>query len=422
MGVVHAPLQWIIGPTWSPWISVPILMVVALLLTASYIWIRASGALTDHERRVMSRPWARVLGLVVLGFPFILFSGALLTAFPAARPQHIFLESRSRPPGEPSEEHRRAWQQAMEALGEDKTNRLDAGPMVDTALRCLVDNGNFFSWKPDEQTISAIRQAVDETLRGICRRGRHLSPSREAGLPRWVIETVEFAILKALTLQSNIASLTIQVHRRVLGYGDSWTAIPEYLAWDETQTPQLIDGTPPGFESQTHFAANPWALRDDRALRVFVRLRAGPEDDGAKLGVYLNGQVLAENQSLHVGSDFPANETFIRQISVPTVQVTDSDRLTVGLNRGLGSEERDVVFHGDNRVVISVTGLNGPQGVANLRGSHSRVPWFNPLDCASPGAAASRGRQRKWGDGKCEHALWRERHSNRTFRSLCALG
>ncbi|MFI0460143.1 MAG: hypothetical protein ACH254_21365, partial [Candidatus Thiodiazotropha endolucinida] len=163
--------------------------------------------------------------------PILITVGVFLIVFPVQSPVGVFLKSQSHPSGfdpaiqSPWDSDLLQWSQDLNAIG---MASLDASPYVDEVLWGLVDVAPQDGWRRDSTDISAkISDLVLSSLRkdpAELRRGT----SWTERLPRWLIESTEIAVVKALVLRNNVQALTIEAHPRRTPSGHAWVGIMRY--------------------------------------------------------------------------------------------------------------------------------------------------------------------------------------------------
>ncbi|WP_020476130.1 hypothetical protein [Zavarzinella formosa] len=163
--------------------------------------------------------------------PGVLMLGAGLLFFPVAAPVTVFLSSRARPI---NLDHPNDWDEKWaELVRTHPEPGVDAGPIVDAVCDRLLELPGAQSWRPEDPS---LRQYLRETLRTVLAEAEfsRVAPldvrhRAEVRLPRWLVETVEFAVLKAQAQRANVRSHVVLVADRATETGSAWDSIELYL-------------------------------------------------------------------------------------------------------------------------------------------------------------------------------------------------
>ncbi len=307
--------EWITTPlsgTVSPWLAWIITLVAAGMMLLASLWLKSPGPLTAGERRrltsVVGR-WTPFRGAGRFLLPaFLLFSLWQLT-FPLGRPTTVVLVSRSlpwlqgRPEARPHFEA--AWNDHYRDARDVWRRRvpfeaiLDAGPLVDGVCAGLEDPSRW--WRPGSESRQRVRSSLEQVLTSE-RIKASLDPplpparspdaSRCRNLPRWLVESVEISVLKALTLLRNCRRIVFVRMERSTSAGLVWAGVEPYLASGSRAGGEATERGPA--ERGPGFSVLPAAgVSEDPPLRI-LDLRQVKESGGSlSLTALLAGTVAA---------------------------------------------------------------------------------------------------------------------------------
>ena len=234
-----------------------LVVVAALFLAAAgAAWrARVPGGVTTDERRahrVEHRRAMRVLGWLMWLAPWIVAAAAARFVDPYRPARTVVLVSRSRveaPSGAPD-----PWSARVAELtaGLRDQRVLDAGNVVATILERLQKQGphtGFGAGDPasEEVVATALRSAlIDDDIEPAVVDGAAVAIPNDirtvAGpLPRWVVESVEISVLRALTRRYRVEKVHAVVSGRRSAVGPVWGAIESFLEASEGAGPTGID-------------------------------------------------------------------------------------------------------------------------------------------------------------------------------------
>lgn len=236
---------------WTPFLTPERigLAVVLLSLLAFFVWMAmrpgpAAGEVTPTERARLREGsflgWALVW--LVRLMPWLLVLGATLIFFPLEPPRIVLLSSRARVPGSESDQ---TWEQNWQAhvnetnLPADVT-LVDLGPLVDRVCEQLRQLG-LEQWRYEDPTVpiqlkDAVLAAFEELEPPEVTEPNRLEHRAETGLPNWVVESVELAVLKGYLQRYNVAMVVASVADRRTTLGHAWDQSEEYLQLDSPRT------------------------------------------------------------------------------------------------------------------------------------------------------------------------------------------
>ena len=219
---------------WSLPVGLLLCALVAFFSLGAFWWEWTGGPFFEKERIQVSK--RRVVnGFVALLAPITIIVGTFLVVFPAQPPKGVFLKSYSHPL-DFTEDSESSWDRSLvvwkSQLDQLGIEQIDATPYVNFALVSLVAETPETGWRREsEQVNRLIANAVTAALHSNPNEMRDRKPWIES-VPRWLIESVEIAVLKALLLKHNVQALTVEAHPRRTPSGHAWVGVGQYLSPD----------------------------------------------------------------------------------------------------------------------------------------------------------------------------------------------
>ncbi|XOV90649.1 MAG: hypothetical protein ACFHX7_12375 [Pseudomonadota bacterium] len=244
--IADSLLAYFVTPFWSVPVGLLICAIVGLFCLAAFWWEPTGGEFFKREgiRPTSSRVGNAALALAV---PIAIAVGVWLIVFPAQAPVGVYLKSQSYPavfdPDIASDwdADLSDWLRHLEAVG---MNAVDASAYVDDVLQGLLERTPQNGWRRDAaDTSSTVAELVVESL------GKKPVDLSRGSLwherqPRWLIESVEIAVLKGLLLERNVQAMTVEAHPRRTPSGHAWVGITRYLAADLGTFGWVLDEEP----------------------------------------------------------------------------------------------------------------------------------------------------------------------------------
>lgn len=380
---IDSLLSHFVTPFWSIAVGLALCALVGVFCIAAFWWEATGGEFFRNEGIQVSTNRV-VNAALALAVPILITVGVFLIVFPVQSPVGVFLKSQSHPSGfdpaiqSPWDSDLLQWSQDLEAIG---MTPLDASPYVDEVLWGLVDVAPQDGWRRDSAEINAtISDLVLSSLRkdpAELRRGT----SWNSRLPRWLIESTEIAVVKAMVLRSNVHALTIEAHPRRTPSGHAWVGIMRYFSedlgaynWirgkdserifgDEKVVPASYikdDASELGSEEVPYIVGRPRFFLGARSdgltdINVVMKIAWPPGSTEAKVSVLVDGQ---ESISKKLTHDVVVPSNTMHQIS-GNISISEVADLQVKMETaGTVARVRGVQFSSPEMIHVRVTGTD----------------------------------------------------------------
>ena len=207
-------------------IGVVLFLILLVCSICSMLPVLSGGGITKRER---NRRIA-FLGRCVLLSPLLCVFAVLTFIAPLKRPIKVVLVSRSRPESLDSTQREALLDDTRKVIRRVAVG-LDVGSAVDSILVELTAKGRL--WRRDDlDQQSDIKVVVLRELDSMSTESHRLDTldiSSSPSLPRWVVESVELAFLKAMTQRFNVEEITLVLFDRMTDSGRVWAEMPDYL-------------------------------------------------------------------------------------------------------------------------------------------------------------------------------------------------
>ncbi|GAA0374925.1 hypothetical protein GCM10009092_43950 [Bowmanella denitrificans] len=301
-------IEWIekfmlyFSPTFWPW---PIALLATLLVivfsTASYWFLNTGGCWSRSEGLFRSKSKFLNYSLAFI-LPIMTGIGVLLTLVPIHVPYAIYLKSGSHPYSfDPTSKSRwdgelEEWKAQAKKAG---LSPIDLQPYVDRALQYLNNNYANRAW--DRENIGNAHifiEAIEQSFSSEIEENPNLKPWIQH-FPRWVIESIEISMLKAITLTKNVRAYTVEAHPRTTPSGHAWTGIDAYLSVPSLVTSPIsaihADATVQQIGDMPMIIGRPFVRIDSTTsssikLKPIIQVRWPSPEDKLKIEVYVNGK------------------------------------------------------------------------------------------------------------------------------------
>jgi hypothetical protein len=208
-------------------IGVVLFLILLVCSICSMLPVLSGGGITKRER---NRRIA-FLGRCVLFSPLLCVFAVLTFIAPLKRPIKVVLVSRSRPESLDSTQREALLDDTRKVIRRVAVG-LDVGSAVDSILAELTAKGRL--WRRDDlDQQSDIKVVVLRELDSMSTESHRLDTldiSSSPNLPRWVVESVELAFLKAMTQRFNVEEITLVLFDRITDSGRVWAEMPDYLS------------------------------------------------------------------------------------------------------------------------------------------------------------------------------------------------
>lgn len=289
-------MDWLVLPFYGTAIFVIGVMVVLTAVVCSVLAIvplRVGGGLGRNERAPISLPGKLFVLLCSLA-PIPCTLSLLGFVMPLRAPMDILFVSRS--VGGPEDQE--ALATARRELVAERPDLLDATVVATAAVQELEAFSS--EWLKDEGLRRAeVRDIVIRALDTVSLEAPTASdaPPGISTLPRWLLESVELAVLKAVTQRYNVRELHVVASKRPTLAGSTWELAEPYLERGSIRSRgTVVETVLRQEESTTELVAASLRLTDGGlVLDVWVALGRCPGCQAARtlrFGIYSAGMLI----------------------------------------------------------------------------------------------------------------------------------
>ncbi|AGP81815.1 hypothetical protein I533_09225 [Alteromonas mediterranea MED64] len=300
-------IEWIeklllyFSPTFWPWpIALLATLLVILFSTASYWFVNTGGRWSHSEGLFRSKSKFLNYSLAFI-LPIMTGIGISLILAPINVPYAVYLKSASHPYSfDPTSKSR--WDDELEEWKAEAKKAglspLDLQPYVDRALQYLNNNYANLAWdRENTENTNIFIEAIEQSFSSEIEGNPNLKPWIQH-FPRWVIESIEISMLKAITLTKNVRAYTVEAHPRTTPSGQAWIGIDAYLSVGSLVSSPLsainADATVQQIGDMPMIIGRPFVRVDSTGspikLKPIIQVRWPSLEDKLKIEVYVNGK------------------------------------------------------------------------------------------------------------------------------------